>query len=232
VLNSFISFLNHNSGALTVIFTVVVAVSTVVYARLTATLVAETKKMREVQTEPRIEVTLKHLEQALQIVRLHVRNIGLGPAKNLKFKTSVVSGDETAKALLAEFTQTNFFTTGLNYFGPNQEKYSHYTEINRDFDKKIKAVFLLEMEYESVTGKKYSEKVVIDMSEIKGTYQIGTPDLNSIAKSLDAMQKEIGNITSGFKRIRTDIYTHDDRKREYEEIQQQHRQTKSDSVGA
>jgi len=83
VLNNLIQFLNQNSGALTVLFTAVVTISTVVYAILTAVLVRETKKMREVQTEPRIEITLRPLESAINIVRLHIKNIGLGPAENL-----------------------------------------------------------------------------------------------------------------------------------------------------
>ena len=46
--------LNNNSGVLTLIFTAVVALSTVCYVVLTAKLVSETRKIREVQTEPKI----------------------------------------------------------------------------------------------------------------------------------------------------------------------------------
>lgn len=232
MINDIMTFLNQNSGALTVIFAAVVAISTIVYARLTSALVSETKKMREVQTEPRIEVTLKPFEFAVNIVRLHIKNIGFGPAENLKFKTSVISGGETAQALLNEFTQTNFFTTGLKYFGPSQEVYSHYTQMNRDYDKKIESVLLFEMEYESITGKKYTDKTIIDMSEMKGFYQLGTPSLHSIAKSLENIQKNIANITSGFKRIKTDIYTQADRECEHEELKQRYNKAKSDDINS
>ncbi len=57
-----IAYLNSNAGALTVIFTAVVTISTVAYAILTRNLVLETKKMREVQTEPRIEISIQPLE--------------------------------------------------------------------------------------------------------------------------------------------------------------------------
>lgn len=85
-------FLNGNSGALTVIFTAVVTISTVVYACLTYVLVKETRLMRQVQTEPKIEITARSMEFAIHILRLHVRNIGLGPALNVKFKPRVVEG--------------------------------------------------------------------------------------------------------------------------------------------
>jgi len=221
VLNNLIQFLNQNSGALTVLFTAVVTISTVVYAILTAVLVRETKKMREVQTEPRIEITLRPLESAINIVRLHIKNIGLGPAENLIFNPRVISGGEGAEKLLAEFTETNFFRTGLKYFGPGQEIYSHYTQMTQDHDKKIQSVLLFEVEYKSVTGSKYSEKTIIDMSEMKGSYQLGKPNMYAISQSLEKMQKDIGHIVSGFKRIKTDTYTHEDREREHQERIQQ-----------
>ena len=221
MLDNLIQFLNQNSGALTVVFTAVVTISTVVYAVLTAVLVLETKKMREVQTEPRIEITLRPLESAINIVRLHIKNIGLGPAENLKFTPSVISGGEGAEKLLAEFIETNFFRTGLKYFGPGQEMYSHYSQMSQDHDQKIQSILLFEMEYHGVTGSKYKEKTIIDMSEMKGSYQLGKPNLYAISLSLEKMQKDIGHIVSGFKRIKTDTYTHEDREREYHERMQQ-----------
>jgi PIN domain nuclease of toxin-antitoxin system len=56
-----LDFLNKNSGALTVLFTAVVTISTVAYSILTGKLVSETTKMRQVQTEPKIEIMIKPL---------------------------------------------------------------------------------------------------------------------------------------------------------------------------
>ncbi len=221
MFDNLIEFLNQNSGALTVLFTGVVTISTVVYAVLTAVLVSETKKMREVQTEPRIEITLRPFESAINIVRLHIKNIGLGPAQDIHFNASVISGGEGAKKLLAEFTETNFFKTGLKYFGPGQEMYSHYTQMAQDHDQKIESVLLFEMEYKSVTGSKYKERTIIDMSEMKGHYQLGKPNLYAISQSLEKIQKDFGHIASGFKRIKTDVYSHEDRAQEYQERMQQ-----------
>jgi len=209
-----IAFLNSNSGALTVLFTAVVAISTVAYAILTWSLVSETKRMREVQTEPKIEITIKPLDFNINIVRLHIRNIGLGPARNVKFTSSVASGGEGAENLIKEFNKANFLKAGLKYFGPGREFDSGYTQITKDFDAKIASVITYDIEYESVTGKRYSDQITIDVAELKGMNQLGTPNLYAIAQSINKIQKEFSHVVSGFKKIHADVYTAEDRNRE------------------
>lgn len=217
ILTGIIDFLNKNSGALMVIFTGVVTISTIVYAILTWRLVSETRRMREVQTEPKIQVTLKPMEVAINIVRLHIRNIGLGPATNVKFCPRVLAGGDAATTLLEEFTQTNFFKSGLSYFGPGQELYSGYTQMNQDTNAKLESIFIFDLEYNSATGKKYKDRVIVDMSEQKGMYQLGTPNLYSIAQSLKKIQEEFSRILSGFSKINVNIYTARDRSRQCKE---------------
>jgi hypothetical protein len=216
-ISAVLKFLNENSGALNVLFTAVVTISTVIYAVLTGKLVSETKRMREVQTEPRIEMTIKSFDFAIQIIRLHVRNIGLGPAINVKFNPRVLAGGDPAEALLKEFTQSNFFKIGLIYLGPKQERYSHYTKMTQGHGGKIASVLIIEISYESTTGVKYKELATIDMSELKGEYQLGKPSLYSIANSLEKIQTDISHITSGHKKIGAQVYTAEDRLKEQEE---------------
>ncbi len=216
-LHEFITFLNENSGALTVVFTAVVTLSTVVYAILTAVLVSETKKMREVQTEPKIQIQIKPLEFSINIVRLEVKNIGYGPAENVSFSCDVLSGGEDGSNLLKEFTRSNFFNSGLKYFGPNQVMYSGYTQMSKNGNKKMECSFLFKVSFKSVTGKKYKEKCLVDMSEMKGLSQLGKPNLYSIAKSLESIEKTFGYLTTGFKKLHTNIYSSRDRQKEYEE---------------
>ena len=149
-----LSFLNENSGALTVIFTGVVTIATAVYAALTWQLVSETRRLRQIQTEPKIEISLRSIDEAIHIQRLHIRNIGLGPTLQLKFLSRVISGGEDAQALLDEMTETNFFRTGLTYLGPGEERYSHYTDMSKNHDQKIASVIAFYLNYESATGKK------------------------------------------------------------------------------
>ena len=212
-----IEFLNNNSGVLTLIFTAAVAVSTIFYAVLTAKLVSETRKMREVQTEPKIHITIESLDFFISLTRLNIKNIGLGPASDLQFRPRVVSGGESAENLLKEFTSSNFFKTGLRHLGPGQHVYSRYTDMREDFEGKADSVVAFKLDYKSVTGRQHHEEIIIDMSEMKDDYRLGKPHLYSIAQSLEKIQKDLGHIVSGFKRVRADVYSSEDRKREYEE---------------
>lgn len=215
-MNDLMDFLNKNSGALTVLFTGVVTLATAVYAGLTWLLVKETRLMRQVHTEPKLQITVRPLEIAIHIVRLHIRNIGLGPALNVAFSKEVRAGGDSAKKLLDEFTETNFFSVGLKYFAPGEERVSHYTQMTEDHDGKIASVLEFLVTYESVTGRKYTETLTVDMSEQKGMYQLGKPHLYAISQSLEKLQKDISHVVSGFKRVRADVFSNEDREREKE----------------
>jgi membrane protein implicated in regulation of membrane protease activity len=68
ILFSNITFLNTNNGALNVVFSGVVAISTVIYAYLTHSLVSETKKLRKYQIEPEIIITMEPKEGYMQYI--------------------------------------------------------------------------------------------------------------------------------------------------------------------
>lgn len=213
-MNEIIDFLNKNSGALNVIFTGVVTVATAVYAVLTWRLVTETRLMREVQTEPKLSVSLRSIDEAIHIVRLHFRNIGQGPALNVKFTPRIEVGTEISASLLEEFTKPNFFKTGLSYFGPGQERISMYTQLHENHEAKLSTVLAFDVEYVSLTGKKYKDTLVVDLSEYKGTHQLGKPHLYAIALSLEKLQKDVERLAGGSKRLKTDVYSNEDRAQE------------------
>lgn len=212
-------FLNTNSGALNVLFSSVVTVATTIYAVLTWRLVTETRLMREVQTEPKLVVSLQSIDEAIHIVRLHFKNIGLGPALHVKFTPRVDDGNDQSKALLDEFTQPNFFRTGLTYLGPGQERVSMYTQLSQGYEAKLATVLAFDIEYKSATGKGHKDTLVVDMSEYKGTHQLGKPHLYSMAKSLEKIEKEISKLTGGSRRLQTDTFDSDDRAQERAELE-------------
>lgn len=225
-----LEFLNTNSGALTVLFTGVVTVATAVYAGLTWLLVRETRMMREVQTEPRLQVSVSSFDFAINLVRLNIRNIGLGPALDVTFRPRVVSGGAAGQKLLADFTDVHFFSVGLKHFGPGQERLSGYTQMTEDHDGKITSVLALDVTYRSATGKTYSDPLLVDMSELKGSYQLGRPHLYAIAQSLEKMQEDIHRLASGSYRIKADIFTERDRAIEMEEAKARREQFRRDSA--
>jgi len=117
-MESFLHFLNQNAGALTVIFTAIVTLSTVVYALLTGFLVHETRKMRHVQTEPRVAIIYRTRDEWIALVDIVVKNVGLGPAYEVKFDISSLSGGAAADSLIDELKERNFLRMGLRYLSP------------------------------------------------------------------------------------------------------------------
>lgn len=95
--------------------------------------------------------------------------------------------------------------------------HSNFTQLSKNHESKMASVFLFNLEYESVTGVKYKEQIVIDMSELRGLGQLGTPNLYSIAKSLEKIKEDFSHVTSGFRKINTNIFTAEDRAKELEE---------------
>ena len=223
------NYLNQNSGALTVIFTGVVTLSTVVYAVLTAILVTETRKMRQAQTEPKVQVIVKPWDEWINIVHIYVRNIGLGPAYNISFNASAEAGGEGAQALIADFTKANFFRIGLKYLGPGQEIAPGYSQMTKEFDKKVESILVFTVQYQDATGKKYQESFRIDFSEFKGLTRIGKPHLYAIAQHLEKMQSDFHNLATGFKRVQADIYNSEDREEEQKELEEHFNKLKEET---
>lgn len=209
-----LEFLNQNSGTLTVIFSAVVTFSTVVYAVLTAVLVAETRRMRQVQTEPKIEVVIRPREEWINLVHVYVRNIGLGPAYDISFNITAEKGADGAQALIDDFTKANFFKTGLKYLGPGQELVSDLSQMTEKFEQKIETILVFDVHYRGTTGMQYQEKYRIDFSEFKGRTQAGTPYLYMIAQHLENIQRDIHHLTAGIKRVKADVYDSEDREQE------------------
>lgn len=214
-----LKFLSDNSGALTVCFTFVVTLSTVFYVVLTACLASETKKMRLVQTEPKLELTVKSCEEWINIVKLHVRNIGLGPAYNIKFSFDDLSKNHGSDAILSEFRKSNFLNSGLTYLGPNHEVHSNFAKLDDNAGEKIYTKFTVGVTYQNCIKSTLSEEFTIDLSEFLGRTQIGKPHLYAIAQGIEKLQKDLNNVLTGFKRVHVEVYDRHDREQEHESLQ-------------
>lgn len=227
-----LAFLDSHAGALSAVFSAVVMAATVVYAILTAALVRETRRMREVQTEPRIEVIAAPREEFVNIITLVVRNIGAGPAYDIRFDLRGETSSSGEKKLIEDFSNSHFLVQGLKYLGPGQELRSSYTQMNKDFDEKIGARLLINIRYKSALGKPHEETIYIDFGEFKGHGRVGKPHLYAIATSLEKIEREFNWLVTGFKRLRVDVFSEAERaqeRKEMEEFEEEARQELSAS---
>lgn len=227
-----VDFLNQNAGVLSTIFSGIVMAATVVYAILTASLVVETRRMREAQTEPRIEITASPREEFVNIVTLRVKNIGLGPAYDVRFALRGESDTSGENELIGDFSKSQFLTKGLRYLGPGQELQSGFTQMTKNFTGKIKARLTVEVTYLSAARKSYKDTIPLYFEEFEGYGTIGTPHLYSIAKSLEKIERNVGQLASGFRHLRVDTYTSGDREREEAEWEEQRRAMTEDAKDA
>lgn len=213
-------YLNKNSGALSAIFSAVVTAATVVYAWLTARLVQETRQMRQVQTEPRIQVTYRVRDEWINLLDITVRNIGLGPAYDVRFEVRAEKDTDGSSDLLKGLLKLACFQNGLSYLGPSQEYFSYWTNLADGDSSKVDGRIVITCAYRSVTDVQYKHDCIVDLSELKGSSRIGEPPLHKIAKHMEKIENDLHNIATGYGgRLKVDTFSQADRAAERAEMQ-------------
>lgn len=212
-----LNFLNTNSGALTVVFTAIVTISTVVYASLTAALVIETKKMRAAQTEPRIDISIHPREDWINFIDLEIRNIGQGPAYDIRFEVDPGNDSAANKQLADQLLKLNMVRNGLRYLSPRREVRTFFTSMTDNFELKSTAKCDIEISYRNASNEQYNETYILDFSEMIGLHQLGEPPLYKLANKIEAIERNFDRIINGFQKANFNIFTSDDRSREREE---------------
>lgn len=172
----------------TLIFSAVVAVSTVVYAVLTWRLVQETEKMRSAQTDPSIGLHVEPSATGHQLFMMVVANYGLGPALDIRF--SVEANGATADLPLAFLKQIS----GITYLAPGQKVVAFYgtaLELLRRDDKGLARVHA---SYRKPNGKTVTDTFTLDPSRFEGMPQVGNDYLRDLAQSVEDIGKHLARI--------------------------------------
>jgi hypothetical protein len=179
------------------LFSAIVTISTAVVAWLTAVLVSETRRMRQVQTEPKIDVTYRVRDESIAHLDIVIRNIGLGPAYNIRFRAEAVSASEGTQELLQELVGINFIASGLHYLSPGQQVSSFLTSVSENFRSKITSSFKVTATYASAEHQQYKDEYLINLAELRGLRRVGEPPLHRIANSLEALQEDVHELVPG-----------------------------------
>jgi len=208
-----LDFLNENSGAFAVIFSSVVAIATAIYAILTWRLVSETRKLREIQSNPKLSITIKPREEWISLIDMIIINIGAGPALEIRFTLKEDFEYRKNKFL----SQLNLIKNGLDYLAPKQKVQFFLTSMIEKFQDKIEKPILIQVTYKNAQGNQFFEEFIIDFSTLVGLSQLGEPSINKIAKNVEEIQKDIHKIGSGWNRMKVIAYTKEDIDKENEE---------------
>ena len=170
------------------VFSGIVAFSTLVYAFLTWRLVSETKRLRMVQTEPMVSVTYHPREEWINFIDFRIKNVGAGPALDIKFEVEPDFEYVRDKRL----SELNLFQHGLKYLGPGDERRFFLTSLTENGDEKVEKPFEVKVTYLGTIGGKKTDRYVIDFSELEGILQLGKPPLYEIADSVKDLARRLG----------------------------------------
>ena len=208
--------LNDNAGALQAVFAALVTLATIVYALLTWSLVRETRRMRRAQTDAKMVIGLDTREEQINLVDLFIRNEGVGPAHNVRFKVEMV-GSTGHPEILESIQSLGFINQGLEYFSPRQEIRSFLTSMIGDFEAKLATRVGVVIDYSTASGERVGDEYILDLSVFRGVNRLGTPDLHSIAESLKSLKTDVGHLSSGFRKLQVITQDKSDYHREQEE---------------
>lgn len=134
----------------------------------------------------------------------------MGPAYNVKFE---LNPDFEDRILGGKLSEIGFIKNGLPYFAPNQEFKIFLTNMVENYQETIKTTFEIKMTYESNIHEPYSNTYLIDFSQQRGLSS-GEPSLYRIADDVKQIQKDMNNLSTGFKRLEVISYTKEDIEKE------------------
>ena len=198
-----IDWLNSNSGAVNAILAAILVVITGVYAYLTRRQVLESKELREMTIRPALVVTAEIHEIHINLINFRVENIGGGAARNIRLRTSrefMIGNDRSLNEL-------GLFKRGIPLLSPGR---NIETFLASAFKLLQQEPLEVTAEYEDATGRKIEETFLVDFAAFENLSRVGEAPLHTIAKSIEKLQKSIGNLSSGTKKLSVLVYSQDD----------------------
>ena len=198
-----IDWLNSNSGAMNAILAAILVVITGVYAYLTRRQVLESKELREMTIRPALVVTAEIHEIHINLINFRVENIGGGAARNIRLRTSrefMIGNDRSLNEL-------GLFKRGIPLLGPGR---SIETFLGSALELLQQEPLEVTAKYEDATGRKIEETFLVDFAAFENLSRVGEAPLHTIAKSIEKLQKSIGNLSSGTKKLSVLVYSQDD----------------------
>lgn len=195
LFNSIFECLNRNSGSVTALATIAIAI-------LTWLLAAENRRLRKAGTEPEVVAYLMPHPDGTGAINFVIANIGQGPAKNVRFELDFEESDfERHEVLL--FNDKRRVRTNIL---PQGEKISalfgvSYKLAGTDNKQEILKPFTVNITYDDLGGKHRTSVYKLDVSQFLGLRGLfGKPTIREIADSLKGINENIETFTEKMSR--------------------------------
>lgn len=178
---------NEKITIVALVFSGIVAISTIVYSYLTNRLVKETKLSREFHLEAHMIAYLVNSETAPDLVSLIVKNIGNGIAKNLRFKVIRDINYPNCNRL----SDIGIFNKELDFFPPNYENKYFLLSLSENYEEKSRDFIEIEVTYDDaiMNNKQYFLK--LEFKDIMGIGKLTPPEtyVGMISYRLEKIEK-------------------------------------------
>ena len=185
------------------VFSGLVAASTVIYAFLTWRLVSETRELRQAQTEPRISIRAEFSDRAAHgALELVIRNEGQGAARDIKFRFQGDPNHFVETGISVPVDQIPVIRDGLPYLGPNQRFDMIMGWLRAEsFRHASKNPWTFYITYENHLGKPNQEVYVVDFSQFDALIMRDSSPLFKMEEHLGQLQKTIERLVNGNRQI-------------------------------
>jgi hypothetical protein len=191
-----IAWIEQNTSFITLIFSGLVMLSTVVYAILTAKLVKETITLRRIQTDPKITMVIVHDVYHPFIVSIILENVGNGTALNIKF--NILS--EPKLNIRRNISSYGFIQNGIKSLSGHTKFKTLFMSTIEEGHQIAREPILLEITYEDLCKRKYYEKLMLDISYLHDIKITQTEPIYEIKKSVNEISKTMKEISMRIKK--------------------------------
>lgn len=200
-----LDIINNNSGVLSVIFSGLVAIATIIYAILTWKLVSINEDLKN----PDVIIDFEPSSKWINFVYIIIKNIGKEPAYNIKF--NINPDFEYSKG---KYLSKLGFMKGIKYLAPNAEKKSFLMSMAEKNDGKMKP-FDIKISYKNKKGKELENICNFDFSEWSDMSEIGKDPMEVISKSIESISKTLNDVTNVHlnNKVQVETFNQDDIKK-------------------
>lgn len=169
----------------TILLSFGIVILTTVYAYFTYLLFSESRKMREIQINPKLSIYLSCETRELIFKNLVIANIGLGPAYNIKFE------------VIPDFTLFNekqlsdipLIKAGIPYMAPNFKYEFLISDVN--WEKYADKSFVIKATYQNSLKKLTTDEFIIDFSVWEGLTMINPKGFSDVVNKLEKIETSI-----------------------------------------
>lgn len=188
-----------------------------VLAYYTYYLYQETRKNRKYQiqlNQPELSVIFEPSEKYINWINIKIKNIGRSPLYDLELEKV----DNDLACFNGKKISELKYLQKINYLRPNHEIEQFFISLVDGKNKPEDIQFTLYFNYKNRNKGLFRKKFDIDFTQFHDMSQLGDEPLNKMAKELEKIEKNIGHLATGFKKLQVITQTKEEKRKEDKEF--------------